>query len=187
MDDKNTYRIQRPEFRAPLIDQNAPAVRMILPRTQTETANSIAVNTIIKRVSESITADAVLSNDSELQYVTAPNTKYRVMIRIFFDTTAAADFKYNLVVPAASSIRFARAWIIPGGAAFAGVAVDIANPYTPQSIIGGGANGGYLQLDGILHNGANGGVFAFQWCQDTSDPGITSVYAGSYLQIQQAT
>jgi hypothetical protein len=53
------------------------------------------------------------------------------------------------------------------------------------SIAGAGTTGGFVEINGIIHNGVNGGVVRFQWAQDTLDASNTTVLSGSYLEWMQ--
>jgi hypothetical protein len=115
----------------------------------------------------------------------AANTKYVIRIEVWFDTTAAGDFKYGFNGPAigAGLIRMHRRAIIAGAAAFTVSAVATAyDPTTGIALAGTGTNGGYIGLSGIVQNGATAGTFDFRWAQNASDAGNTIVRAGSYLE-----
>jgi hypothetical protein len=141
--------------------------------------------TIDKISDETRTANATLTADSALQFSMAANTKYVIRIEVWFDTTAAGDFKYGFNGPAigAGLIRMHRRAIIAGAAAFTVSAVATAyDPTTGIGLAGTGTTGGYIALSGIVQNGATAGTFDFRWSQNTSDAGNTIVRAGSYLE-----
>ena len=140
--------------------------------------------TVEKMVDETIASDDTLATDDTLFFAMAANTKYRLRGRVFFDTTAVAGFKYRHAGPAAPDlVRVHRRDIYPGGVSDLSSVVDIA--YSADDIVigGGTGDGGYIELDGIIHNGANAGDFTFQWAQEVSDATDTTVLAGSYLEF----
>lgn len=135
-----------------------------------------------KTADESVTSSTTLHNDATLQIPLLASTKYAIRGEIFFNTTAAADFKWRHAGPASPTlVQVRRSWIIPGGAAYEGVAVDTAFS-TADLFIKSTAAPGYISFTGIIHNGVNAGTFVIQWAQNTADPGATTVRAGSYLE-----
>lgn len=137
---------------------------------------------VIKPSSTIRSATTVLADDPHLLFPVVPLGKYIFEFRVFFDTTAAADFKMSMNGPASPvGIRFARHVIIPGGSAFSSVGVSTAFNGGGVAVTGTGTTGGYAWGHGILSNGNNAGNVAFMWSQNTSDPGNTTVLEGSML------
>jgi hypothetical protein len=144
--------------------------------------------TTVKKVSdEAKSANTTLANDAALSFPMAASTKYHVRLKVFFDTTANADFKYALTGPTSPTlVRVHRRHSPPSAAA----GTDNETTVVDATITGStsittptGTTGGWVEMDAIVHNGANAGTFAFQWAQDTSDGiGSTTVRAGSYLE-----
>jgi hypothetical protein len=136
---------------------------------------------VFKTADESTASDTTMSSDSELFVGVLANGKYAVKGRIFFNTPAAADFKWQLAGPASPTlINVAKKAIGGGETAESAIAVDTAFA-TSTPVLGSGTTG-YVEFEAILHNGANAGVVEFQWAQNTSDGGNTIVRAGSYLE-----
>lgn len=153
------------------------------------TAVASGWTTVTKTADETITSDSTLSDDATLKFSVSANTKYRFRFNVFFKTGATADFKYALTGPASPTILAVRMSVC---AAFGSVVnYRSMGQYsdTAQSLLGSPASavneGGFVILEGVLHNGANAGTVAFQWAQDTSDAGSTSVLAGSTLEWKQ--
>lgn len=141
--------------------------------------------TIWKLANEARVSTTVLADDAKLKFPVFNAIKYAFRGKIYFDTTAAADFKWRHVGPAAPTIlRLQRRVIIPGGAADSAIAVDTAFSAADITAIGVGTTGGWVEFDGILQNGINPGTFSIQWAQNTSDPGNTTVLAGSQLEYK---
>jgi hypothetical protein len=145
-------------------------------------------NTAMKTTTETRTSTAALAVDAVLKLTMAANTKYELDMTVHMDTVAAADFKFRLSGP--SSPTLVRAWMVyyagpaSGGTASPASAVRLENTYSAAdiTILSAAAQlGGYINLKMTIHNGANAGDFEFQWAQNTSDAGNTSVLAGSYL------
>lgn len=125
---------------------------------------------------------AALANDAELLFDVVAGKKYNIRGKIFFDTTAAADFKYRFVGPSSGPTLFRAviSHIVPGTATRV-TSVETGLPTTTNSVAGGGTTMGYVEIDCIHHNDADS-TFRFQWAQNTSTAANTSVLAGSYLE-----
>lgn len=139
-------------------------------------------NILPKTSDQTIINSATLTNDTALQFYMQANTKYRIRGTVFFDTTAAGDFKYDFTAPAAPTlVRFERIDCVAGGTP-AERALDVATPGS-TSLAGAGTTGGYVKFDAIFQNGANADAFAFQFAQDTAtnDTGAI-VRAGSWVE-----
>jgi hypothetical protein len=141
---------------------------------------------VSKAADQTVTNSATLTDDTALTLGTlAASTKYRIRGRIFFDTTAAGDFKFAFVFGGTVTLeRWELVRTVPG-AAPAEVAIGTANPGT-IALTGTGTTGGWLSLDMVLHvNGS--GTFKFQFAQNsqTNDSGAI-VRAGSYLEYAVA-
>lgn len=146
-----------------------------------------AVNTVewnvVKKASSTVQNNtAAYVSDADLVFPAAASTKYTFRGVLFFDTSATADFKFQLAGPASPTLlRFQHTVVIPGGSALSSIAVDSAYS-TSVAVTGAGTSGGYVQFDGILHNGTTAGEVALQWAQNTADASNTTVLAGSYLE-----
>ena len=133
-----------------------------------------------KSADETRSANAVLAADAVMQFPMLASTNYRIHGVIFFDTSAAADFKYDLNGPASPTlVRGVRVDCIAGGTPAARV-VDVA-AVGSTSLAGAGTTGGFLRLEFVWQNGVNAGQWSFRWAQDTSDASNTTVRAGSFL------
>ena len=149
-------------------------------------STSCLYSKIAKSADTSRTATTTLSADPDLQFPMVASAKYWIRLAVFFDTTAAADFKWRHNGPASPTlVRLLRRWIIPGGTAEAGIAVDTAFSAADLSVVGTGTTGGTVTLEGVVTNGLNAGTFSFSWAQNTSDAGNTIVRAGSTLEYMK--
>lgn len=146
---------------------------------------NLAIPTRVGKTSDqSKTSDTTLANDSALTLAMAANTKYEIRLVVFFDTGATPDFKYALVGPTSPTLtRFYRMRCVAGSAPST-LALNTALP--SESLTGTGTTGGYIEMVILWQNGANAGTFAFQWAQNTSDVGATTVLGGSYLEYRVA-
>ena len=141
---------------------------------------------VAKSANETCQNDNTLNNDNTLSFAMDATSKYIIRGRIFFDTTAAGDFKYTFTAGTLTLIRGRRSHIIPGTTA----PVDTFDSTIPSSlgiaVVGTGTTGGYIDFDYVVHSNGSG-TWMFQWCQNTADnnPG-TVVLAGSYLEWRKA-
>lgn len=143
--------------------------------------------TVKKTADENVNNSAALQDDDALKFTMAASTKYAFRLKVWFDTVANADFKYRHTGPAAAVVRITRAAVAPTETAFEHLAVDVdysAADHTILTILGIGTNGGWIELEGIIHN-TTAGDFVFRWAQNTATVGNTTVRAGSYLEWMQ--
>jgi lysophospholipase L1-like esterase len=135
-----------------------------------------------KSASTTITADASLNIDADLSLPLAANTLTRINGKIYFTTTAAADFKWRHIGPVAPTrVRVQHYSIAPGDTALSNIAVDTTFSAADISVTGA-AGSGWIEIDALIANGSNVGNFGISWSQNTSDTGNTTVEAGSYLE-----
>ena len=133
-----------------------------------------------KVIDESRVLSTTLANDGALVVSMSALTRYAIRAQILFDCNATADFKWALTGPTASLIRVTRSHRLAGATALAGIAGDAA--YTAsQALAGTGTTAGMVEFFAIVA-ATVGGTFAFQWAQNTSNAGATTVLAGSYLE-----
>lgn len=142
---------------------------------------------VIKVADETIILDATLHQDNALVFPVISGNIFHFRGVVFFDTTAAADFQWRLFGPGTPSLlRLKRSWILPGDTAYNGIKVDTAYSGGGIPLVSAGTNGGYVQFEGILIENTSGNV-KFQWAQNTSDVGNTTVLAGSYIEYRDVS
>lgn len=135
-----------------------------------------------KTVDETINSDAVLGNDAALTYALAANTRYRVELKVDYNTTINAGYQWDLTGPGSLTRLegLVEDWLA-GAADFVKTAVDGTYPTG-----GGGATAntnGFVRATLILHTGASSGTLAFRWAQNTSHADSTTTRAGSVLRV----
>jgi len=140
-------------------------------------------STVVKPSTTTRTATTVLADDPHLKFPVVAGGKYIFEFRIFFDTTAAGDFKIGMNGPASpAGVRFFRFAVAPGATALSAIGVSVV--YNGGvAITGTGTTGGYAYAHGIIENGPNAGDVALQWAQNTSDGGNTRVLQGSIMRF----
>jgi hypothetical protein len=142
---------------------------------------------VTKSATVTIQSDDSLNADAELLFPMEANTTYRFRARIFYQTTANADFKYDYSGPASPTAVWLRRQVMAANAsAYSGIGTYLN--LTPGAIaVLGGAGVGLIELDGLIENGANAGNFQFSWAQNTSIAEDTSVKKGSYIEYKTIT
>lgn len=135
--------------------------------------------TVAKGTDTARTSTTTTSADPALQFAMAASTKYIIRFSIFVTTNATADLKIGLSGPASPTAVYGSCRTsIAAGQSFLFTAFP-----TNQAIVS--TNAEWL-LDGylVVQNGANAGTFSFDWAQNTSDAGATTVKAGSYIEYR---
>jgi len=137
----------------------------------------------MKLSSTAKTSDATLADDTDLFFAMLASTNYAFRFKVFYDTAATPDFKFAIDAPASPTlIRLVRKHIDPGALTSLVVASEVAEVGSTALAGGTGTTGGFVEAEGIVHNGANAGNLAFQWAQNTSNASATTVLAGSYIE-----
>lgn len=140
---------------------------------------------IFKTADETRNNNAVVADDSMLLVPMLANTRYSIRGTIIGTTLLTPDFKYRHNGPAAPiQVHVERTHRVGGGPSFATLTGDDAYSAADIPMISAADGSFGIWLDVMVNNGANAGNFAFQWAQNTSDPGNTTVWAGSYLEYR---
>ena len=138
-------------------------------------------STQILTADTSVTTDTTLSEETGLTIKLGKYERIAFRYNIFFSTTANADFKYLVDVPAAITLYRLAATGVDTDAGEISTA-----PITAEgSEIALTANGteGYLGLEGVLENGSAIDSLKFTWAQNTSHSDATLVRRGSSVEF----
>lgn len=142
--------------------------------------------TVVKKTAnETIQSDVTLGDDDTLKFSVAANTKYFFRLTVLYDTGAAPDIQFRLNGPTSPTLVRYRFHAIGSSADSGYTVAQVFLAYTTTIVLAAGNNGGYLQIEGVLHNGANTGTLALQWAQNSSTASDTTVLAGSTLEYMQ--
>lgn len=138
---------------------------------------------VFKATDESTNTDTTYTDDAALKFAMLASTTYAIRGMIFYDTPAAADFKYQFNGPASPTlVRVGSFCVGPGGSGFNGPFTNEA--YATSNAATGGATFGWAEFAGMVRNGVNPGTFAVQWAQNTSNASNTTVLAGSFIEYR---
>ena len=139
---------------------------------------------VIKASSETVTGSTSLQADDELTFSMAANTRYEFGFSIYYDTTAAADFKFDLDSNGATDpadMNIAIEYLAPAATAWVSTVYTTLNNAIS---ITAGAGSGQIRINGYALNGADAGSLRLRWAQNTSDPGNTIVRRSSSLRYR---
>lgn len=137
----------------------------------------------IKLAGTTRNTNTVLADDPDLFFTAYASEAYRFRGQVWYTTSAAADIKYTLSgPPSPASVIIERSVILPTGTVESGQGITTAfgGAGIPATATVGGI--GRVFFEGAFTAGAVGGNVAFQWAQNTSDAGPTTVFRGSYLE-----
>lgn len=135
--------------------------------------------TVIRKTGDTTrNTNTTTSADPDLQFSLAASTIYDIRIIVKFRSTAAGDLKWGLAGPASPTEVYGGYSMDNSGAITKGFEAYPTNIAQLQ----GGDGARFLQIEMTVENGANAGTFGFDWAQNTSDAGPTTVKAGSYIE-----
>jgi hypothetical protein len=138
--------------------------------------------TVVKKdKTETRISTSSFATDAKLFFAAEASSNYAFRCMVFFDTAAAADFKFQLIGPSGATTRYMWEALPPGAAAYSNIGGNTAFS-SSQSVLGAGTSGGYVQINGVVYSGTTAGEVALQWAQDTLTASNTSVLKGSYLE-----
>lgn len=136
---------------------------------------------VIKAAAETVTSSTTLQADDDLSYPLAANSFTTFDMTIYYDTTAAADFKFDIDSSAATdptSVGIFYRFLDPSG----GTGYNVHSALNTSVSIPAGAGEGFIQVWGRVANGADAGNLRLRWSQATSDASNTRVLRGSSLR-----
>jgi hypothetical protein len=143
------------------------------------------------------TSNATLGEDAELKFVMAANTKYRIRLKVWFSLavfTTGNGPKIGIGGPASPTVLVGRGFwwtqiaasISLGSLGATSVlgttAYDTSTGYNQGASITALNSKIFVEMDFIVHNGANTGNFALWWSQVTANTQTIRRLAGSYLE-----
>jgi hypothetical protein len=140
-------------------------------------------NVLSKGADQAVINSATLVDDNAMLAPLLASTKYRINGRIFFDTTAAGDFKYTFAFSGTTALVRGNVIVTVPGAAPAEAAILTALPSSSGvAVIGTGTTGGWAEFDFIIHV-TNAGNFRWQFAQNTATNDTGAITrAGSYME-----
>jgi hypothetical protein len=138
-----------------------------------------------KRSNETRNNDSAIAVDSELAIDFIGTGVYTVRGKIWYDTQAAADFKYYLKTDTYDKYRLDVKHTAPGS--ITEHRRILTSPDTsPVDVLASGTDGGLIEFEAVVKISADSGM-QFWWSQHTSNPGDTAVLAGSFIEYCKTT
>jgi hypothetical protein len=140
-----------------------------------------------KASDQSVTNSTVLVNDNDLSFNTNPNETWEIHGELHADNTAAAaNVKITFTVPAGATIKIYYNAIEDGVAAAvsAGASIINASGVAKTVTIAAGVST-YIQLHGIVRNGATGGVVLLKWAQGVANILPTILRQDSFIKAMR--
>ena len=130
---------------------------------------------------DQITHNNTLINDADMRIAVAANSIYEFHVHIRYASPAVADWKSSFTVPSGASAHFQRVGLNASGA-FAG-GFDVADTDVALSQGQGASAPNILAADffGTLVTAGTAGNLIFQWAQNVTNAGNTTLFANSYL------
>lgn len=142
--------------------------------------NAFGWTTVMKTSDTTRNTNTTTSADPALQFSLLASTTYAIRIVVKLRSTAAGDFKWGLAGPSSPTEVYGgalSATTIGGAGTFEAYPTNVA-------LVGAAAGAYSLVIELTVENGANAGTLSFDWAQNTSDAGPTTVKSGSYIEYR---
>jgi hypothetical protein len=177
--------------------------QMVVNSSGTMSAGSVQLSTETLKTSSGVgallfarkTADQVIASttsvaDADLILPVVANATYILEGEISYSTPAAADFLVQRIIPTAASCFFnvhglSAAYASDvGSVRMVGSTSGSAGP-VGFSLDAGSTTQNSVILRGLLITGANAGNFQFNWGQQTSNAGNTTLFQNSFITLRR--
>jgi len=139
-------------------------------------------DTVYKTADETINNDSTLTDDTDLQFSVDANASYAMICLFMYAADAIPDFKYAYSVPAGITGN-----IMDGYFNSQNTSAVVRTWATSRSPIDSSGNVRALFNTGCLNIEGTAGTIAFQWAQNTSNAGNTTLKEGSYIMFKKLT
>ena len=139
--------------------------------------------TIFKLTDQIVTSSTSLVTIEDFAVPMKSYRRYQISGYIFYETPAAADFKWRHTGPASPLFVKAAIQCISQTAV---LSTQLDTAYSVSDIVNSSSSTSlFIRINAIIHNGANQGGLNIQFAQNVSDPGETKILAGSYLEYHE--
>lgn len=137
-----------------------------------------------KTTDNSVTSNAVLANDTQLQVAVAANATYQLDMFLDYSSATAADAQISLVVPASATWKVAPFALTAAVAATSG-SLETAPATTGGITLGGNGVGTHVTAAprGWVKTAGTAGNVTVQWAQAVSTASATVLYTGSWIRL----
>jgi hypothetical protein len=137
----------------------------------------------VKSADQVISTQTAFVNDADMRIAVAANSIYEFHVYARYASPPGGDFKTSFTVPAGAGARFQRIGNNNSGQ-FSGV-VDNLDTDSPMSQGLGAATIMNMQSMGTLFTAGTSGNLIFQWAQNTSNAGNTTLFRYSYISARR--
>lgn len=144
-----------------------------------------------KLADEIVNGSATLQNDDELFVAVPANTKFAIRGFVIFTSNTTANFRlgwtgptgythitntkvYSRIAAAPTQLVDTRTFVEGGLVGASGAASLVLSTH-----------GQLMELTGSYQTSSTAGTAQIQWAQNTSNGSNTTVYAGSYIMLEQ--
>lgn len=129
-----------------------------------------------KTADEPRASNTTLTNDGSMVVPLVANAKYILRHTVVYNANATADLKAKYTVPAGTTMTYTTQVTNIGPAA-------IGQTEASTVIYDGTGANETIHTNGYIETGANAGNLNWQWAQNISDPGATTIRKASILEI----
>lgn len=133
----------------------------------------------VKTANQVITTQTSYINDADMRFAVAANSIYEFHVHLRYATPPGADWKSSFTVPSGAAAKFNRV-----GYDLSGNFVGTFEWSDTDTVTSKGLGAGTIQLAeffGYINTAATAGNLIFQWAQNTSNAGNTTLFVNSYL------
>ena len=136
-------------------------------------ANHVATQYAVKTADEVVNNSDAYQNDDELVIPIDANSRWNLLLFIFYNTPAAADLRYRLTVPSGMT-----GTLFDGNF---GLSIRGTTEITAARFPNGDGTNQVTQQWADIQAGAVGGNVTLQWAQRVATVGDTTMLAGSWI------
>jgi hypothetical protein len=130
-----------------------------------------------------VVSSTTLQNDDHLAFPIAANETWSfVGWLIVTSASGTPDLRLAFTVPAGATLRWSG---FGDGNTGADHEVIVTSGFTDVFQLTGAAWRDWVQVRGIVSNGANAGTVQMQWAQNLSNPSAVTIQAGSHVQASR--
>lgn len=142
------------------------------------------VERAMKTTDLSVTSNATLASDTQLQVPVAANATYLAEAFLDYSSATAADAQFSLSVPASATWKVAPFGLLAAVAATSG-SLETAPATSGGIVLGANAVGVHVSARpvGWVKTAGTAGNVTVQWAQSVSTASVTVLYTGSWIRL----
>lgn len=142
------------------------------------------VERAMKTTDNSVTSNATLASDTQLQVAVVANATYQLEMFLDYSSATAADAQFSLAVPASATWKVAPFGMTAATAATSG-SLETAPATTGGIVLGGNAVGVHVSATpaGWVKTAGTAGNVTVQWAQSVLTASATVLYTGSWIRL----